>query len=79
MESIRGYYFENVIELTASGYRVVVPDQIGWGKSPKPRDAGNWLAQTGSFAARRVPPPSGLWTTNCPPIAITRSPRPTKP
>jgi pimeloyl-ACP methyl ester carboxylesterase len=32
-----GYYFENVIEaLTASGYRVVVPDQIGWGKSPKP-------------------------------------------
>jgi pimeloyl-ACP methyl ester carboxylesterase len=32
-----GYYFRNVIEaLTASGYRVVVPDQIGWGKSPKP-------------------------------------------
>jgi pimeloyl-ACP methyl ester carboxylesterase len=32
-----GYYFENVTQaLTASGYRVVVPDQIGWGKSPKP-------------------------------------------
>jgi pimeloyl-ACP methyl ester carboxylesterase len=31
------YYFENVIEaLTGSGYRVVAPDQIGWGKSPKP-------------------------------------------
>src|ERR1700729_4642457 len=31
------YYFRNVIEaLTASGYRVVAPDQIGWGKSPKP-------------------------------------------
>jgi pimeloyl-ACP methyl ester carboxylesterase len=32
-----GYYFRNVIEaLTGAGYRVVVPDQIGWGKSPKP-------------------------------------------
>ena len=32
-----GYYFQNVIEaLTRSGYRVVAPDQIGWGKSPKP-------------------------------------------
>jgi pimeloyl-ACP methyl ester carboxylesterase len=32
-----GYYFHNVIEaLTGAGYRVVVPDQIGWGKSPKP-------------------------------------------
>jgi pimeloyl-ACP methyl ester carboxylesterase len=31
------YYFQNVIEaLTGSGYRVVAPDQIGWGKSPKP-------------------------------------------
>src|ERR1700727_1633690 len=31
------YYFRNVIQaLTASGYRVVAPDQIGWGKSPKP-------------------------------------------
>jgi len=32
-----GYYFRNVIEaLTASGFRGVVPDQIGWGKSSKP-------------------------------------------
>jgi pimeloyl-ACP methyl ester carboxylesterase len=32
-----GYYFLNVIEaLTASGYRVIAPDQIGWGKSSKP-------------------------------------------
>jgi pimeloyl-ACP methyl ester carboxylesterase len=31
------YYFHNVIEaLTTSGYRVIAPDQIGWGKSPKP-------------------------------------------
>jgi pimeloyl-ACP methyl ester carboxylesterase len=32
-----GYYFQDVIEtLTSSGYRVVAPDQIGWGKSSKP-------------------------------------------
>jgi pimeloyl-ACP methyl ester carboxylesterase len=32
-----GYYFEHVIRaLTRTGYRVVVPDQIGWGKSSKP-------------------------------------------
>ena len=31
------YYFRNVIEaLATAGYRVVAPDQIGWGKSPKP-------------------------------------------
>jgi pimeloyl-ACP methyl ester carboxylesterase len=31
------YYFRNVIAaLTGAGYRVVAPDQIGWGKSPKP-------------------------------------------
>jgi pimeloyl-ACP methyl ester carboxylesterase len=31
------YYLHNVIEaLIGSGYRVVAPDQIGWGKSPKP-------------------------------------------
>jgi len=31
------YYFLNVIEaLTAAGYRVIAPDQLGWGKSPKP-------------------------------------------
>jgi pimeloyl-ACP methyl ester carboxylesterase len=32
-----GYYFWNVIEaLTGAGYRVIAPDQIGWGKSSKP-------------------------------------------
>ena len=32
-----GYYFRTVIEaLISSGYRVVAPDQIGWGKSSKP-------------------------------------------
>jgi pimeloyl-ACP methyl ester carboxylesterase len=31
------YYFRTVIEaLTRAGYRVVAPDQIGWGKSAKP-------------------------------------------
>src|ERR1700753_4201172 len=31
------YYFRTVIEtLTGAGYRVVAPDQLGWGKSPKP-------------------------------------------
>jgi pimeloyl-ACP methyl ester carboxylesterase len=32
-----GYYFRDVIaRLSDTGYRVIVPDQIGWGKSPKP-------------------------------------------
>ena len=32
-----GYYFHNVIEaLTQAGFRVVAPDQIGWGRSSKP-------------------------------------------
>ena len=32
-----GYYWAGVIRtLTAAGYRVVVPDQIGWGRSSKP-------------------------------------------
>ena len=36
-KALGGYYFHNIIEkLTGSGYRVVAPDQIGWGKSPKP-------------------------------------------
>jgi pimeloyl-ACP methyl ester carboxylesterase len=31
-----GYYWTNVIQaLTAKGYRVIVPDQIGFGKSSK--------------------------------------------
>jgi pimeloyl-ACP methyl ester carboxylesterase len=30
------YYFLSVIQaLTGAGYRVVAPDQIGWGKSPQ--------------------------------------------
>jgi pimeloyl-ACP methyl ester carboxylesterase len=32
-----GYYWRDVAqELAAAGYRVIVPDQIGWGKSSKP-------------------------------------------
>lgn len=32
-----GYYWRGVAEaLAAAGYRVIVPDQIGWGKSSKP-------------------------------------------
>lgn len=32
-----GYYWRDVAQsLAAAGYRVVVPDQIGWGKSSKP-------------------------------------------
>jgi pimeloyl-ACP methyl ester carboxylesterase len=32
-----GYYWgETARALSAAGYRVVIPDQIGWGKSPKP-------------------------------------------
>jgi pimeloyl-ACP methyl ester carboxylesterase len=32
-----GYYFRDVIDaLAGSGYRVIAPDQIGWGKSSKP-------------------------------------------
>ncbi len=31
------YYFHHVIDaLIRAGYRVIAPDQIGWGKSPKP-------------------------------------------
>jgi pimeloyl-ACP methyl ester carboxylesterase len=31
------YYFHDIIEaLAGAGYRVVAPDQVGWGKSPKP-------------------------------------------
>src|SRR5437868_10313973 len=32
-----GYYWGDTARaLSAAGYRVIVPDQIGWGKSPKP-------------------------------------------
>ena len=36
-KNFNGFYWKNVIPmLTEAGYRVVVPDQIGWGKSAKP-------------------------------------------
>jgi pimeloyl-ACP methyl ester carboxylesterase len=47
-----GYYFRNVIEaLTGAGYRVVVPDQIGWGKSPKPDIHYSFQLLAGNTAA----------------------------
>jgi len=36
-KNFNGYYWKGVIAfLTAAGYRVVVPDQVGWGQSDKP-------------------------------------------
>jgi pimeloyl-ACP methyl ester carboxylesterase len=36
-KNFNGYYWKDVIAaLNKEGYRVVVPDQIGWGKSDKP-------------------------------------------
>ena len=36
-KNFSGSYWQNTIKaLTAAGYRVIVPDQIGFGKSPKP-------------------------------------------
>jgi pimeloyl-ACP methyl ester carboxylesterase len=36
-KNFNGYYWKDVIPfLTAKGYRVIVPDQVGWGKSSKP-------------------------------------------
>ncbi|HEV8081836.1 MAG: alpha/beta hydrolase [Chitinophagaceae bacterium] len=36
-KNFNGIYWKNVISaLTANGYRVIVPDQVGWGKSTKP-------------------------------------------
>lgn len=36
-KNFNGYYWKDVIPLlTREGYRVVVPDQIGWGRSDKP-------------------------------------------
>ncbi len=36
-KNMGGYYWKDMIGwLTQTGYRVVVPDQIGWGKSSKP-------------------------------------------
>ncbi|MGB7838511.1 MAG: alpha/beta hydrolase [Terrimicrobiaceae bacterium] len=37
-KNFNGYYWESTVRaLAAAGYRVVVPDQIGFGKSSKPR------------------------------------------
>lgn len=36
-KNFNGYYWKDVIRfLTANGYRVIVPDQVGWGRSDKP-------------------------------------------
>jgi pimeloyl-ACP methyl ester carboxylesterase len=36
-KNFNGFYWEKVIKaLTTAGYRVIAPDQIGWGKSAKP-------------------------------------------
>src|SRR5436190_15003656 len=36
-KNFNGYYWKNVIPmLTEKGYRVIVPDQLGWGKSDRP-------------------------------------------
>lgn len=36
-KNFNGFYWKNVIAaLVAKGYRVIVPDQLGWGKSDKP-------------------------------------------
>lgn len=36
-KNFNGFYWKNVIAaLLAKGYRVIVPDQLGWGKSDKP-------------------------------------------
>src|SRR4051812_21530296 len=36
-KNFNGYYWKNVVPfLTQAGYRVIVPDQVGWGRSSKP-------------------------------------------
>ncbi len=36
-KNFNGYYWKDVIKfLSADGYRVVIPDQVGWGRSDKP-------------------------------------------
>src|SRR3954467_964380 len=36
-KNFNGYYWKEVIAtLSNNGYRVVVPDQVGWGQSDKP-------------------------------------------
>ena len=42
-----GFYFKAIIDaLTAEGFRVIVPDQIGYGKSSKPIAPYNFNSQT---------------------------------
>src|SRR3954466_6567311 len=36
-KNFNGFYWKDVIPfLSAAGFRVIVPDQVGWGKSSKP-------------------------------------------
>ena len=36
-KNFNGYYWKNIIPLlTKEGYRVIAPDQVGWGRSDKP-------------------------------------------
>ena len=36
-KNFNGYYWKDLISfLTSNGYRVIVPDQVGWGRSDKP-------------------------------------------
>ena len=35
-KNFNGYYWKDVIRFLESGYRVIVPDQVGWGYSDKP-------------------------------------------
>ena len=36
-KNFNGYYWKDVIRfLTSNGYRVIVPEQVGWGRSSKP-------------------------------------------
>src|SRR6478672_651104 len=36
-KNFNGYYWKSLIpSLTKEGYRVIVPDQVGWGRSDKP-------------------------------------------
>ena len=42
-----GFYFKAIIDaLTAEGFRVIVPDQIGYGRSSKPIAPYNFNSQT---------------------------------
>src|SRR4051812_5320684 len=36
-KNFNGYYWKDIVpSLTEKGYRVIVPDQVGWGRSDKP-------------------------------------------